>query len=977
MGKQIHSLLLRSGLSSVLLVLLLATTTYAQLVTVTGTVTSTRTGETLPGVNVAVVGQSIGTVTNLDGVYELEVDGDATLRFSFIGFVTQNIPVNDRENIDVELAESVQNLDELVVMGYTVVSKRDVSSSVAQVTEADLQSITSNDPTEALEGQMAGVVVEQSSGRPGQNSNIVIRGTGSISASSSPLYVIDGVIAGAGERDAVAPTDIESISVLKDAAATALYGSRASNGVVVITTKKGRAGDTRITLRSSRGYSSTLEGNEEWMNSQELYDFHQNMVSAEVGPFYNRSEVTQYNTNWRDVGFDTGITQMYDASVSGGDEQTTFFISGNFFEEEGTNIGTNYERISGRVNVTHNFNDDLRVDARVAGNSAVRDNVVTGNPYDILTFSRRALPWDTPYNEDGTVRKGTESDWYSRDSENPLHGMQWNTDVDKVSFYSADVRVEYNLTNWASVSSSNRYSQRDGRQEIFLDARSLAGGGRNGSVENETNRSTSVLTSNLLNMNKAWSNSSLSGLVGFEYQENRFEFTDFLGGGLAPGLTIADAAAVPLDVGGDIGESAFQSYLAQAEYEYLEKYIATVSFRRDGSSRFGSDNRYGNFYSVGASWVLSREDFLADIDAIDQLALRASYGTTGNASIGNYEAQGLYSFTSNYIGTPSSFPSRVPNTDLTWEVAKTYNLGVDVALYNRVNLSVDVYQRTNEDLLQNVTLPGTSGIDNRILNVGSVENKGIELAINTQNIQSRDFSWTTSFTLSANRNRVKELYDGEPIDNGDFRIEEGFDINTFYLRKWYGVNSQTGAPQWVNADGTITEDYGAAAPQLAAATTPDFRGGLRNNFQYKNFSLDTFFTYVSGSKGYYDTGTDFGAYLTTNFRKLRPGESYWQQSGDEAHFPANVVGGNNSGHLESTLFIYDRSYIRLRSARLSYTLPQDLSFMNSVGLRNALIYVNGENLVTFSDWPGRDPAADNDNFYPLARTFLFGIELGF
>lgn len=976
MGKQIHSLLLKSGLSSVLLLLLLATTTHAQLVTVTGTVTSSETGETLPGVNVSVVGQATGTVTNLEGNYEIEVSAEATLRFSYIGFVAQNIPVNGRDVIDVELAESVQALDELVVMGYTVVSKREVSSSVAQVSEQDLEGISSSDPTAALEGKMAGVVVEQSSGRPGQNADILIRGTGSISASSSPLYVIDGVIAGAGEREAVAPSDIESISVLKDAAATALYGSRASNGVVVITTKKGRAGDTRLTLRSSRGYTQTLHGNEEWMDSQELYDFHQNMVSAEVGPFYNRPEVTQYNTNWRDVGFDTGITQMYDASISGGDEQTTFFISGNFFNEEGTNIGTNYDRISGRVNVTHNFNEDLRVDARVAGNYGVRDNVVTGNPYTILTFSQRALPWDTPYNEDGTVRKGTESDWYSRDSENPLHGMQWNTDKDKVSFYSADLRLEYNLTNWASFSSSNRYSQRDGRREIFLDARSLAGGGRNGSVENQSNRSTSVLTSNLLSMNKAWASSSLNGLVGFEYQDNRAEYTNFLGGGLAPGLTIADAAAVPYEVGGDIGESAFQSYLAQAEYEYMEKYIATVSFRRDGSSRFGSDNRYGNFYSVGASWVLSRENFLADIDAIDQLALRASYGTTGNASIANYDAQGLYSFTSNYIGTPASFPSRVPNPNLTWEVAKTYNLGVDVALFNRVNMSVDVYQRTNEDLLQNVTLPGTSGIDDRILNVGSVENKGIELAINTTNFRTTDFSWTTSFTLSANRNKVKELYDGEPIDNGDFRIEEGYDINTFYLRKWYGVNSQTGAPQWINADGTITEDYGIAAPQLAGATTPDFRGGIRNRFQYKNFGLDTFFTYVSGAKGYYSTGIDFGAYLTTNYRKLRPGESYWQQPGDNAHFPANVVGGNNSGHLESTLFIYDRSYLRLRSARLSYTLPQDISFLQAAGLRNALIYVNGENLLTFTDWPGRDPAGE-DNAYPLARTFLFGIEIGF
>lgn len=977
MGKHIHSSLIRSGLGAVL-ILIFSASLYAQQITVSGTVTSVETGETLPGVNVAVVGQATGTTTDFEGNYELNVSADATLRFSYIGFITQNIPVNGMETINVELAESVQALDELVVLGYTVVSKRDVSSSVAQISERDIETITTSDPTEAIEGQMAGVIVEQSSGRPGQNADIIIRGMGSISASSSPLYVIDGVIAGAGEREAVAPSDVESISVLKDAAATALYGSRASNGVVVITTKKGRAGDTQINLKSSRGYSTTLHGNEEWMDAQELYDFHQSMVSAENGPFYNRPEILNHDTNWRDIGFDTGITQMYDASISGGDSQTTFFISGNFFQEEGTNIGTNYERISGRVNVQHNFNEDFRVAARVAGNYGTRDNVVQGNPYTILTFSQRALPWDSPYNEDGTVRVGTESDWYSRDSENPLHGMQWNTDIDKVSFYSTDIRLEYNITDWASVTSSNRYSQRDGRREIFLDGRSLAGGARNGSIENESERATSLLTSNLLHLNKGWATQSLSGLVGFEYQENRSEWNNFVGGGLAPGLKIPDAAAVPYEVGGNIGESAFVSVLAQAEYEYLEKYIATVSFRRDGSSRFGAENRFGNFYSVGASWILSRENFLADVDAIEQLALRASYGTTGNASIGNYEAQGLYSFTSNYIGSPASFPSRVPNDDLTWEVAKTYNIGVDLDLWNRINMSVDVYQRTNDDLLQEVTLPGTSGIDDRILNVGSVRNQGFELALTTTNIQGTDFNWTTSLTFSTNRNEVVELYDGEPInlDDDNMRLEEGYDMNTYYLREWYGVNPQTGAPQWINEDGTITEDYGVAAPRLVGSASPDFQGGMRNRLQYKNFTFDAFITYMKGGTGYYSSGIDFGAYMTTNYRKLRSGESYWQQPGDNAHFPANVVGGNNSGHLESSLWLYERSYIRLRSARLSYTLSPDLSFMQTVGLRNAMLYVNGENLLTFSDWPGRDPASV-ENDYPLARTFLFGIEIGF
>lgn len=957
----------------------------AQQLTVSGTVTSVESGETLPGVNVVVVGENRGTVTDLEGNYELNVSADATLRFTYVGFTSQNVSVNGREVINIELTESLAALDEVIVMGYTAISKRQVSSSVAQVSADALEQVTTHDPTAALEGQMAGVIVERSSGRPGQNASITIRGTGSITAGTSPLYVIDGVIAGSGARDAVSPSDIESITVLKDAAATALYGSRAANGVVVITTKRGRSGDTRLDVRSARGYNTTLHGNESWMDATELYEFQQNMINAENGPFYNRPEVMDINTNWRDIGFDTGVTQMYEAAVSGGDDQTTFYVSGNFFEEQGTNIGTNYERISGRVNLQHNFSQDFQVLASVSGNYGVRDNVVQGNPYTILTFSARALPWDTPWNEDGTVRRGTESDWYSRDSENPLHGMQWNTDMDKVSYYEANVRLQYNLFDWAYFTTTNRYSQRDGRREIFLDARSLAGGARDGSIDHRNNRGTSLLTSNLLHLNRGWATQSISGLVGFEFQDSRSESSNLVGGGLAPGMKIPDAAAIPFSVGGGIGESAFSSIFAQAEYEYMERYIATLSFRTDGSSRFGENNRWGNFYSIGASWIISNESFFEDVDVINQLALRASYGTTGNASIGNYDAAGLYSFTSNYIGVPASFPTRVPNPNLTWEVAETYNLGLDLDIVDRINMSLDVYQRTNRDLLQAVTLPGTSGIDSQMQNVGSVDNKGIEFQLNSVNIQTPNLNWTTNFTISSNRNRVVELFDGEPINiGGNQRLMEGHDMNTYWLRKWHGVNTQTGAPQWEvvtrNDAGEITnveitEDYGEANPQVGGVSTPNFQGGIRNTVQYRNFTLSAFFTFVQGATGYYGTGIDFGAYVTTNYRHLRPGESYWQQPGDETHFPANIVGGNNSGHLESTLFLYDQTYLRLRSARIAYNFTSDSDLIQRLGMRSAQLYINGENLVTFTDWPGRDPAADNS--YPLARNFLFGIELGF
>ncbi len=983
MGKMIKYLTWLCAISTFLVI---ATTANAQQLNISGQVTSVSDGESLPGVNIIIEGEtSSGTVTNAQGEYQINASADDILRFSFVGFEALSVPVEGREVIDVELSESTTDLDEVVVMGYRTVSNREVSSSISQVDGEDLDRVTTQDPTEMLEGQMAGVVVSQSSGRPGLNADINIRGAGSISAETAPLYVIDGVIAGSGARDAVTPSNIESMTVLKDASATALYGSRASNGVVVITTKNGSPGDTQINVRSVTGFNTTLHGNETWMSGQELYDFHQSMANAENGPFYNQPEVTNINTNWRDVGFDTGVTQLYEASVSGGDDRTIFYVSGNFFEEEGTNIGTNYNKMSGRVNVQHKFNDNFSVSTKVAGNYSKRDNVTTGAPYTILTFSGRALPWDTPWNEDGSVRTGLESDWYSRDSENPLHGMQYNHDVDKASYFSGDMRLEYNFTDWANFTSTNRFSMRDGRREIYLDVRTQAGAARSGELDHRSSRSTSVITSNILHLNEGWETHSLNGLIGLEYQENRSEDVRVVGGGIAPGINIMDAAATAVTTEGGFGENSFASVLAMAEYGYDDRYITTVSFRRDGSSRFGANNRWGNFYSVGASWNISNESFMDNLEAIDQLLLRASYGTTGNAAIGNYEASGLYAFTSNYNGVPALFPSRVSNPNLTWEVAKTFNVGLDVDIMNRINMSLDVYRRDNENLLQNVTLPGTSGIDNRIRNVGTVRNNGIEFQISTTNIQSSSFNWTTDFTISANKNRVLELADGEAIPDGNQRIMEGEDINTYWMRNWHGVNTENGAPQWEvverNEAGeitnvSITENYGDASLQKVGVQTPNFQGGFINTLHYGNFSLSAFLTYEQGALGYYSTGVDFGAYMTVNQRHLLPGESYWRQPGDVAHFPQPIVNGNNSAQLTSSLFLYDRSYIRLRNARLSYTLSASNSdILQSTGMQSARIYVSGDNLITFTDWPGRDPAA-SDNSYPLARSILIGIELG-
>ncbi|WP_138431338.1 SusC/RagA family TonB-linked outer membrane protein [Fodinibius saliphilus] len=948
----------------------------AQDITVGGTVTSAADGEPLPAVNVGVKSSDRGTTTSADGKYELTVSSDAVLVFSFIGFETQEVAVNGRETVDVQLVQSTEALEEVFVLGYTQQSKEKSSSSVVQVSSEDLNDVTTSSATEALQGKATGVFVTSSTGKPGEGADIRIRGTGSISAGASPLYVVDGVIGGT-----VDPGDIESMTVLKDASATAMYGSRAANGVVVIQTKSGSNGDTQINVSSTAGWNRHTNGNFEVMNSQQLYSYQQAFNSPILDPAFK-----DVNTDWEDLAFRQGLTTKYEATASGGNENTTFYVSGNYYEEEGTLVATGFERFGGRVNVDHQFTNDFKVEARLSGRYTNSDN----NPTSALYQSYINMPWDTPRTNNGELKTGKETGWIGRDQSNFLYPLQYNYNNENSKKLTTNIRAEYDITDWLYVTSTNRVTYSTYRNESFLDQRTSAGSTNGGELYNYYSQSSSFLSSNLVHFSKEFDKHSLSGVAGFEYERN---FSDGMGGtgvGIFSGLEILDVTAEAFSIGGFKTESRFASALTQLTYDYDTTYFLKASYRRDGSSRFGDNNRYGNFYSIGGSWIISNEAFLEDVDPITNLKLRASYGTAGNANIGNYLQSGLYRYSVQYSGNPASQPARIANPNLTWEVARMTNVGINISLYDRVDLTLDIYQKDNEDLLQNVRLPGTTGFNSITKNIGSVRNRGVEIGITSQNIQSSALNWTTDFNISFNSNSVLSLNDGEDIPNGLQRIMEGSELQTWYMREWAGVDPDNGDPLWIkqtkDADGNVvseetTNNYNEATLQKVGSASPEFSGGLRNVVEYKGIRLNTFINFVYGNKIYHSARELFdsdGAYATYNQMVLKDDWNRWQQPGDDATHPKPVFGGNKQSNKPSSRYLEDGSYLRLQNVSLSYSLPG--TFVEQIGIRSARIFVSGDNLVTLTNFSGMDPEVGIGGYagtkYPISKKYLLGIELG-
>lgn len=960
-------------------------------VLVSGTVRD-ASGVPLPGVTVSVKGQSgIGTASAENGQYRISAPQNGVLVFSLVGYemIEQPLSANDEQQIDLIMAPAIGQLEEVAVVGYTRKKIAEISSSVSVVSGAKLNDVTSNNINTLLQGKAPGIVVSNPGGNPNEESSIFIRGAGSITANAAPLYIVDGIIGGVAN-----PNDVESVTILKDVAGTGLYGSRASNGVIIINTNNGTTGGTRITYHGSVGLNQITQGNFRMMNSQELYNYQKSFIPAQQFEIIRPASLLDQQTNWVDLAFRNGITHNHTLSISAGNERTQFYTSGNFYNEEGTLRHNELKQYNFRTNLTHRINDKLKLFVRLNARSRSGENEAAGGA-GALYGAYSNMPWDNPYNEDGSVKVGTESGWIGREKDNFLHGWQYNFDTYHNLNLSGDINLEYRILPTLTASSYNRidYSNRKGEQ--YYDVRSKAGLGK-GRLGNSFEFAQHLITSNRLTYINSFGNHNLQLLGVLEGERNKMEISNRLGQGLAPGLHSFNSVSEilrPAENPGFTTENAFTKGLIQADYNYNNRYYLVASYVNETSSRFGANNRSASFYTFGASWAIGNENFMQNQQVANQLKLRASYGSTGNAEIGDYQSLGLYTFASQYVGNAGAYPFQLANNNLTWERSNMLNIGLDAELFKRISLTVDVYNKVNKALLLEVDIPYTSGFSSVMKNIGSVRNRGLEMNIHSRNIGGQNFSWETEFNIAFNRSKILALNEGKDIilSNNIFRVGE--DLNTWYFRKWVGVDPQNGDPLWekvsTDANGNTareaTNRYSDATLQMVGSASPKFTGGILNSFSYKRFTLNAFLNFVYGndiyhsSRRYYDSD---GSYQTYNSQAPIDGWNVWKQAGDKATHPKPVDGGNKLSNEPSSRYLEDGSFLRLRNVSLAYSFPE--SMLQRSKVKNFKVFLSGDNIWTASRFSGMDPevtlgvATGSSSFkYPLSRKFVLGVTMGF
>ncbi|GAB3718438.1 TonB-dependent receptor [Spirosoma lituiforme] len=971
-----------------LLLISLTVVTQAQSpLTVNGTVTDTENGQGLPGVNVVAKGSSRGTTTDGNGRYQLTVaDASTVVVFSSVGYVSQEIAIGTKTTIDVRLASDNKSLSEVVVLGYTTTTQKNLTGAAQAVSAKELKDVTANNVGQLLQGKAAGVFVGNSSGDPRTPPKILIRGIGTLTASSDPLYVVDGVIGGIPN-----PSDIESITVLKDAASTALYGARASNGVIVVTTKRGTSGKAQLTARLNKGVGYLSLGNFRLLNGQELYDLQKSVFQRDrptgVLNDYLPTPDDNANTNWFDQSFRPATNTLAELSAAGGSDKTRFYLSGNYYQEDGILKGTGLNRFGLRLNFSHNLSEKFRVSLNTAGTITRGFDNSNGSLYGAYTY----LPYDDPYYNGQPYNPVTGAKrWYGRDNANFIYNQQFNTFNENTQAGDVLLKAEYDLLPWLSFSTTNRAQTTIYGSESNQDLRGNAAADVLGRLSQFTSRNYTLLTSDLFRFKRSFNGGhSLDGLVGYEYQTYYYESLSATGKGIFSGLNILDATSQPETIGGTKTDNAFQSYLFQANYGYKEKYLVTTSFRRDGSSKFGRDRKYGNFYAVGLTWIASNEAFLSNNLTLNNLKFRLSYGTTGNADgINDYAAQGLYNLTGQYAGNPSAYPTRIENPNLSWEVSNNANVGVDATLWNRLNVTVDAYNRLTNNLLFNRPLQGTSGYAFITENIGSVRNQGVEIVLSADILQKTAVKWRADLNAGLNRNKVTALYsDRTFVANGmrPFALERP--LNSWYMRRWEGVDPATGDPLWqkVNTDGTTTttNNYNEATLQfIGSNANPKLFGGIRQVLSWQGFELNAFFTYATGATLYNGDRNLFdndGAYDRYNLLALQPGWSRWEKAGDVATHPKYVIGGNKNAQRPSSRFLENGNYLRLRNITLNYDLPKTL--ISRAKLNNVRLSASADNLFTITKFSGIDPdvteTGEVGTKYPFSKKFVFGVQLSF
>ena len=959
----------------------------AQQINVSGTVYDADTGTTLPGVTVRIKGTNIGTVTDTEGMFQISAQIDDTLIFSFIGMETVEKNLDGRSIIYVSLEPALLGLAETVIVAYGTQRRDAVTGSVGLVGADRMERVPMASFDQILQGQSAGVSSAAATGRPGAAARVTIRGVGSLSSSITPLYVIDGVPLSEklntrydNPLSGLNPNDIESVTILKDAAATAIYGSRAANGVILVTTKRGTLSErSELLYRGQYGVSSLTQTRFNMMNTEQKLRFERDNAIF-TRPDHVWDSLATINTNWRDEMFRTGITQSHELSSRGGNEKTRYFASGAYYTQDGILERSDYTRMSARLNLDHFISDRLKFGTSThisyeESNFTVAEGAYGNNIYNPVFAAYLMNPYEQPRDDGG--------DWISSFDTyfgNPLRELELNTDFNNTVKILGNLFADFEPLDNLIIRSSLGIDFYDYTQNDYLHPSSVWGTNMQGAITRGFRRSYIFTSSTTARYSYLYNNNhSIAVLGGYETTQYELETFRLRGEGFASDkVRVPSATTSPRGVQGSGSAYTIVSMLSQLNYAYDDRYYADLGFRRDGSSRFGRNNRFANFWSVGIGWNARRMDFFSDLDYLSRLRFRASFGTTGNYSIGNYEHLGLYTLGLSYDQNPGSAPIRSSNPNLTWERSESFNFAVETEFFNRFALNIDLYRRTTKDMLLQMPVSLTSGFTSERRNVGRMTNRGVELSFDADVITREHFSWRFNTNFTYNHNVIDELY----LDLDQFNsssnivVKIGESFGTFHYNRYAGVNPANGKPLWYDRHGNITGVFRAEDRVVLSGKSYNapYFGGISSNLAYRNFRLDVLLTYtldrwlLNNTRYFTSNQSNFG-----DFNQSADILNHWKEPGDNVHHP---VYGTVPASIFDTRFLENASYLRLRNLSLSYMLPSAVA--ERMQLRNIRLYLQGQNLWTLTGYSGFDPEYPYNTemaSYPATRTTTLGIDL--
>jgi TonB-linked SusC/RagA family outer membrane protein len=995
----------------------------AQNRTVSGKVTDAA-GTAVSNASVIVKGTRVGTTSNANGNFSFSVPANAkALIVSAVGLASIEVTIPASGNVGVTLQQDDKKLEEVIITGYQVRKKRDEAGAISTIRGKEIENLPNPSLDKALQGRAAGVLVQSNSGIPGGGINVRIRGTGSFLAGTQPLFVIDGVQlntrsdANYTESNPLAflnPNDIESIDILKDAASAAIYGAQASNGVVIVTTKKGKAGKTKFQFNSYVGQATALQ-KLSVLNSQQLFQ----LRSEAVGNTNNlpandlvvqRAVLNEFRVpiaaittsklasdaiaalptyDWQDAAFKSGAIQNYEISAAGGNDRTTFRLSSSFNTQEAIISKANFKRGTLKLDVSNKATEKLTINTSI--NASTFDQIVpfatSGSFLGSPAFASSAIyPFNPIYNPDGTYFGVPPANVAGLLNQNVIAVNEFNKGINRSNQLVGNISLDYKLKPWLTYRSFFGLDYRLVQGSRFTDPRTPDGFARKGLGQVESEWNTNIISTQTLNFNfNVKDKHRIDGLVGYEYRKENQEGIGTTGEGFPTyQFTTLNTAATPLSATEFFTGYRRQSVFANVNYNYDGKYILSGIVRRDGSSRFGANYRYGVFPSLRFAWNIDNEKFISSAEWINSLRFRASYGITGNDQIGNFDGLGLYGAASPYSGQPGISFSQLANPELRWEKNRTTNLGIDFAFFdNRVFGSLEAYDKITADLLLSQPLQLTTGFGSITRNVGQIQNRGIELTLGVQPVKSLKpggFNWTSTFIFTYNNNRVKKLYDGlqELPGNPSTRVNRS--LGSVFTQQYAGVNAATGRPMWLDTLGNVTYQPLLRDRVYIGDTQPDFWGGWTNNFTYKGFTLDVFFQYEYGRMA--DDGQV--NFMLENIARLNSFtdvyDNRWTTPGQITWYPRmGQTGAESKGSsaLSGSRTLFKADYIRLKNVTLSYDINSDV--LKKLKLSAARFYLQGTNLWTMSDWYSYDIefVGSATGIVPQSRNITAGIQIGF